>query len=268
MGSRSVLHLPAAKLSTTLTTAGGNPMAIPAATSTVDERDLYPLHEEDDAMGENPDHYDQARYLVGAVRVRHPSWFVTSNLCVYWEPGNYQRYRAPDLLAVRAAMAPARPRVYLVWRDPPVNFVAEVGSRSSQREDEGPKVDVYQDQVRAREYLYADPPRGVLRLWRMGGDGTYAEVPPEVNGRIRSAELDLEFGIDEAQFLRIYTAEGEMFLTHEEEAARRDQAEARAAEEARARQVAEARASEEAHRRAELERQIAELRARLGETGE
>jgi Uma2 family endonuclease len=254
-------------------------MAIPATPAAVDERDLYPLHEEDDELGENPEHYDQARYLVGAVRIRHPGWFVTSNICVYWVPGDYQRYRAPDLLAVRGAVTPAMPRVYLVWQDPPVDFVAEIGSRSSQREDEGPKVEVYQNLVGAREYLYADPPRGVLRLWRMDTTGVYTEVAPEASGRVRSAELGLEFGPDEAGFLRVYTPDGEMLLTHEEEAEerqeearRRQEAEARAAEEAqerqeeaRRRQEAEARAAEEARLRQELERQVAELRARLGE---
>jgi Uma2 family endonuclease len=257
-------------------------MALPATPAAVDERDLYPLHEEDDELGENPEHYDQARYLVGAVRTQHPEWFVTSNICIYWEPGNYQRYRAPDLLAVRAAVVPARPRVYLVWKDPPVNFVAEVGSRSSQRDDEGPKVEVYQDLVRAREYLYADPPRGVLRLWRMDAAGLYVEIPPGADGRMRSEELDLEFGTDATGFLRVYRPDGEMLLTHEEEAERRQEAEAAAAEEARRRREearrrreearrrreAEARAAEETHRREELEREIAALRARLGETPE
>jgi hypothetical protein len=136
-----------------------------------------------------------------------------------------------------------------------VSFVAEIGSRSSQREDEGPKVEIYQDRVRAREYLYADPPRGVLRLWRMDATGTYTEVAAEADGRVRSAELDLEFGTDEAGFLRAYTIpDGEMLLTHEEEAELRQEAESRAAEETR--------------RREELEREIAALRARLGEPEE
>jgi Uma2 family endonuclease len=241
-------------------------MALPATPTAVDERDLYPLHEEDDAMGENPDHYDWVRYLVGAVRIQHPGWFVTSNICVYWEPGNYQRYRAPDVLAVRGEVTPAMPRVYLLWRDPPVNFVAEVGSKSSQHVDEGPKVDVYQNIVRAREYLYADPPRGVLRLWRMNASGVYVEAALEPNGRMRSAELDLEFGLEGDTFIRAFTPDGRMFLTHEEEAEERQEAETRAVEEATRRQAAEARAAEEAARREALEREVAALQARLSET--
>jgi Uma2 family endonuclease len=242
-------------------------MAIPATPAAVDERDLYPLHEEDD-VGENPEHYDQARYLVSAVRIRRPDWFVTGNICVYWVPGNRRRYRAPDVLAVSAPVTPIRPRVYLVWQDPPVSFVAEVGSRSSLREDEGPKVKVYQNHVRAREYLYADPPRGILRLWRMDATGVYVEREAEAGGRMRSAELDLEFGLDADGFLRVYVPGGEMILTHEEESDQR-RAEARRRQQAEARaQEAEARAAEEARRREDLEREIAALRARLGEPGE
>jgi hypothetical protein len=133
-------------------------------------------------------------------------------------------------------------------------------------------VEVYRDRVRAREYLYADPPNGVLRLWRMDATGAYVEIALEANGRMRSAELKLEFGIDEMPFLRAYTPEGVMFLTHEEEAAQRQEearlrlaAEARVVEEVRLRQEAEARAAEEARQREELEREIAALQARLGE---
>jgi hypothetical protein len=141
-------------------------------------------------------------------------------------------------------------RVYQTWRQPPVTFVAEIGSKSTFRKDEGPKVEIYQDLIRAVEYLYADPPKGVLRLWRLGMAG-YTEVAPAANGRLRSERLELEFGLDEAGELRVYTLAGERLLTHEETEAARQAAEA-------ARQAAEARA-------AELERQLAELRAARGE---
>jgi Uma2 family endonuclease len=263
-------------------------MAVPAIPVAVDERDLYPLHEEDHALGEVAVHYGQNMYLVGSLKVAHPDWFVTSNFCVYWVPNDYQRYCTPDVIAVNSPL-PLSLRVYLVFQDPPVNFVAEVGSRSSVATDTGPKVELYQNLVRAREYLYADPPRGIVRLWRMEATGVYVEQSPQPNGRMRSTELELEFGIDDAEFLRIYTLDGTMFLTHEEEAkvrqaaeltaatelrerqlaeAQAHAAEARAMEEARLRQAAEARAAEEARRREALEREIARLRARLDEPAE
>jgi Uma2 family endonuclease len=247
----------------------------------LDDRDLYPLHEEDDVT-EIPFHERQVRYLRNALSARFPDWFVTGNVCIYWERGNYALYRAPDVFVVREPLPQPDPRVYLAWQDPPVIFVAEIGSRSTQAVDEGPKVEIYAQNVRAAEYLYSDPPQGDVRLWRLGPEG-YEAVAPGENGRLRSAELQLEFGLEE-RFLRVYTLDGARLRTHEEaeqeaqeagrrvtESEERAAAEARRrAAEARRRQAAEARAAqaeeraaEEAARRQELERQLAELRARM-----
>jgi Uma2 family endonuclease len=238
-----------------------------AALDDRDDREFYPLHEEDD-VPEIPFHRRQVRYLCGALSTRFSDWFVTGNVCIYWEPGNTRDYAAPDVFVVKGRLPEPEPRVYLLWRDPPVAFAAEIGSRSTFRVDEGPKLETYSQRVRATEYLYADPPRRDVRLWRLGPQG-YEPVQPEASGRLRSTELAVEFGLD-GGFLRIYTLEGETLRTHEEaeeqvveEARGRQAAEARADREARRRQRAEARAREEAQRREELERQIAELRARL-----
>jgi Uma2 family endonuclease len=228
----------------------------------LDDRNLYPLHEEDDVT-EIPFHERQVRYLRNALCARFPDWFVTGNVGIYWEPGDFALSRAPDVLVVREPLPEPDPRVYLTWRDPPVIFVAEIGSRSTQAMDEGPKVEIYAQNVRATEYLYADPPRGELRLWRSGVAG-YEEVGAEANGRFRSGELELEFGLEEG-FLRVYTLEGERLQKHEEVVQEAQEAGRRLADEARRREAAEARAAEEAARRQELERQLAELRARLGE---
>jgi hypothetical protein len=211
-----------------------------------EDRDLYPLHEEDDVT-EIPFHERQVRYLRDAVSACHPEWFVTGNVGIYWEKGNYSLYRAPDLFVVREPLPNPDPRVYLTFEDPPVIFVAEIGSRSTQAVDEGPKPEIYARHVRASEYLYADPPRHILRFWRLGAD-VYESVAPEPNGRFRSVTLDLEFGLEAEGFLRVYTRDGERLRTHEE-------AEQAVAEEVRRRLEAEQRA-------AELERQLAELQAR------
>jgi hypothetical protein len=235
-------------------------MSTRVSLASVEDRDLYPLHEEDDVT-EIPLHERQVRYLRDAVSACHPEWFVTGNVGIYWERGNYSLYRAPDLFVVREPLSVPDPRVYLTFEDPPVIFVAEIGSRSTQRVDEGPKPEIYARHVRASEYLYADPPRRIVRFWRLGTDG-YETVSPEPNGRFRSVTLDLEFGLEVDGFLRVYTRDGERLRTHEE-------AEQAVAEEARRRLEAEQRAAEEARRRleaeqrtAELERQLAEARAR------
>jgi Uma2 family endonuclease len=258
-------------------------MAIPAPTLSVDDQEYYPLHEEDD-VSETPPHREWVTYAYNALRARFRTWFITSNVCIYWEPGNTEAYRAPDLLVVKEPLAEPVVRVYQTWKQPQVAFVMEVGSKWTFRTDEGPKVAEYQDLVKAREYLYTNPPKGDKRLWRLGPRG-YHEVAPEANGRLRSEELGLEFDLVEG-FPRFYTLDGELLLTHEEtterleeaeerrrvaeqqaamEGQQRQAAEERAAAEERQREQAEARAAEEAARRAELERQLAELQARLAD---
>src|SRR4029079_3809155 len=115
------------------------------------------------------------------------------------------------------------------WKQPRVTFVAEIDSKSTFRKDEGPKVEIYRDLIQAEEYLYADPPKHVLRLWRWIA-GEFVEVALEANGWVRSASLDLEFAVDETGELRVYTLGGELLLTHQETDAARQAAEARAAE--------------------------------------
>src|SRR5204862_2257572 len=116
----------------------------------------------------------------------------TGNVCIYWERGNTRDYIAPDIFVVKEPLTEPVKRVYQMWKQPPVAFVLEMGSRSTFRKDEGPKLERYQNQVEAAEYLYTDPPRSDLRLWRLGASG-YQKVEPEPNGRLRSQELGLEF---------------------------------------------------------------------------
>src|SRR5712692_5531172 len=273
-------------------------MAIQTPPLSVDDQEYYPLHEEDD-VPETPPHRRQVTDLDTALRAHFPGWFVTGNVCIYWESGNTRDYRAPDVFVVKEPLSEPVTRVYQLWKQPPVAFALEVGSRSTLRQDVGPKVEIYRDRVKAREYYHADLDHKVQRLWRQGPGG-YEEIAPEPNGRLRSAELGLEFDLDEARTLRIYTEAGELLLTHAEErqrriateerleateerleateerlavaeqqaaaeAQRREAAEEQAAEEAAERAAAEHRAAEEAARRAELERQLAALQARLAE---
>jgi len=220
----------------------------------VDDREFYPLHEEDD-VSETEIHDLLVDYLCDAFRARFPDWRVFRNVCIYWDRGNIAAYRAPGVFVVKEPIPQPKLRVYHTWQAPPVLFVAEIGSRSTFREDEGPKVDVYAQLVKAREYLYYDPEPTLLRLWRLGPDGAYEELAPEANGRLRSVELGLEFGV-EAGFLRAYTPAGERLRSHTEAERDREEAEARAAE-------AEVRAARERAQRDALERQVAALQTEL-----
>ena len=254
-------------------------MAIKDPPFSVDDQEYYPLHEEDD-VPEIPPHRRQVRYADGSLSAHFPAWFVSGNACIYWERGNTRDFRAPDLFVVKEPLTEPVTRVYQLWKQPPIAFVMEVGSRTAFRQDVGPKVGLYQQKIRAAEYGHLDMDHETQRLWRLGPDG-YEEVAPRPTGRFRSVELGLEFGLDAECFLRFYKLDGEMLLTHEEELQRREEAERRCLQaegerdaEARGRQKAEqqreaeARGRREAEERAaELERRLAELQARLSEHG-
>src|SRR5687768_3652465 len=100
-------------------------MAIPASPLDLDDRDLYPLHRDKD-VPETSLHELIVRYLRDAIHGFAPQWFVTGNVCVYWERGNFSACCAPDLFVVTEPMPEARPRVYHLWRDPQIRFVAEI----------------------------------------------------------------------------------------------------------------------------------------------
>jgi Uma2 family endonuclease len=228
-------------------------MTTPATPALVDEYAEYPMHEEDN-VPESDIHEWTVRYLRDVLEILFPDWYSSGNLCIYWQKGNKKRYVAPDAFVVRHSLPRRRRKNYLIWRDPPVSFVAEIGSDSTRHLDLGKKLEIYSQQIEAEEYFFADPPDEgkpgrEMRLWRLTPDG-YVPVDPGANGRFRSEVLGVEFGWDDEGMLRIYV-DGHPQRTHEE-------SEAELSEEARRRREAEARA-------ADLERQLAELRGRLGE---
>jgi hypothetical protein len=220
------------------------PVSTQVSPSLIDERDSYPIHEEDDVPEIDP-HERQVRYARDALQAAFPDHYVGGNLCLYWEPGNRCRYIAPDLFVARGMLAVPRPRVYLLWQDPPVSFVLEVISRETAAKVAKNR-GIYRRHLQVAEVLEVNADRHQVQLWRLGPAG-YEAVAPEANGRLRSQELDLEFELDGDDFLWIYTPAGDRLLTYEEENQRRTDAEVRARQ---------------------LERELAALRARLQERGD
>ena len=219
-----------------------------------EDRGFYPIHEEDHVV-QGPAHDRQSVYLTGALGAHRPDLWVLGEACLYWEPGNKQRYVAPDVAVVDSPPPDPLPTVYLQWQDPPLLFVAEVASDSTRSHDVAGKLATYEGGLRVPEYLYADPDRRDLRLWRLM-EGRYHRVRAEPDGRLWSAQLGLWFGLDESGFLRVYTRERGMLLTHAEVSMRAER-------EAEQRADAERRAAAEATLRVEAERRLAEAMAEL-----
>src|SRR4051794_1420418 len=98
---------------------GGLSMSTEAPAFPINDRESYPLHEDDD-VSETEFHDLQTDYLCDALRAYFPDRRVFRNVCIYWVPGVTTRYRAPDLFVVTGTIVEPTLRVYHTWQDPPV----------------------------------------------------------------------------------------------------------------------------------------------------
>ena len=212
-------------------------------------------------MAETPEHRD---VMIDAIQVlqRHfahrPNVYVSGNMMMYYEEGEPRRCVSPDVF-VAVGVEDKDRRTYLLWREAKgPDFVLEVTSRSTRRNDQVTKRALY-EWMGVSEYVlydplgeYLDPPLQGYRLVGgryVGWEGTRV---PGGERALHSEVLGLSLHVrarDRA--LRLYDpVSGEDHLTPVEAAAAREEAEARAEREAAARGEAEVRA-ERADARAE-----------------
>ena len=232
-------------------------------------------------MAETPAHRD---VMIDAIQVlrRHfagrPDVYVSGNMMMYYEEGEPRRCVSPDVF-VAVGVEDKDRRTYLLWREAKgPDFVLEVTSRSTRRNDQVTKRALY-EWMGVSEYVlydplgeYLDPPLQGYRLVGgryVGWEGT--RVPGGARA-LHSEVLGLLLHVrarDRALRLRDPVS-GEDLLTPVEAAAAREEAEARAEREAAARGEAEVRAeradarAERADARAEREAAVrgeAEVRA-------
>ena len=82
--------------------------------------------------------------------------YVTGNLLLYYEEGNPGASVAPDVFVVIGAKPGVRSS-YRLWEEPKApDFVLEVTSRTTHREDQGTKRELYR-RLRVTEYWQYDP---------------------------------------------------------------------------------------------------------------
>ena len=217
-------------------------------------------------LAENDAQLHAILYAVGALRVRYedrPDVYVSGDLLVYYEEGNPQVSVAPDAFVVFGVEDRKR-MSYKVWEEGKgPDFVLEVASPNTWREDVERKPGIYAG-LGVREYFLFDPlgehlsPR--LQGYRLVG-GEFERLPA-VGSIDRTLTLTSEvLGLElraKGEEMRFHdSATDETLLSYaEEHAARR--------EEAAARQAAELQAGREAAARRAAEARVAELEARLG----
>ena len=229
-------------------------------------------------MAETQIHGECMMYVTYALRRYFPKRgrddvYVGSNNFLYYERGNPRAVVAPDVYVVLGAPAYPPRDTYMLWNEPKgPDFVLEVTSASTRRNDERRKRDVYAA-LGVREYFLYDPRAEYLAPPLQGfrlHDGEYRRAPAVtvLSNRevaVASEVLGLELRDDrEARMVRLHDrAAGEDLPTYEEaDRVREEAAAARRAAEARIELEVAARQREAAARRA-AEARAAELEARL-----
>src|SRR5262249_58834307 len=87
-----------------------------------------------------------------------PRVYVSGNLLLYYEEGNRRKHVAPDVLVTIGIDKEPRRDYYLVWKEGKApDFVAEITSKTTKREDQKTKLAIYRDILRVPEYVLFDP---------------------------------------------------------------------------------------------------------------
>ena len=216
-----------------------------------------------------------------------PDVYVAANLFIYYEEDNLDATVAPDVFVVLGAPNHDR-HTYRLWQEPKTpDFVLEVTSRRTWREDLGPKRTLYRA-LGVAEYWqydptgdYLQPPLQGLRLV----DGEYRPMTEGASAAGRqemfSSVLGLELRVSERGFRLHDPVAGQdlLSLTERGEALARERHERERAERGWQRAEQERQWAEQERQRAEQERQrerqarqeaeerIAALEARLRDRG-
>lgn len=234
---------------------------VPVPPFAVDE-DGYPC---EDSMSQDSDHIDLFGY--GLVLKRHLRGVaaVHSDLSTHYWKGDPGAVIVPDLFVAFGGEERSYRRSYKLWEDPPPEFVLEVLSKKTWRQDVGIKKDTYEFLGVEECWLYDRRARWLespLEGYRLRA-GAYERIPPTAGGRFESEALGLHLEIRDGELRFFDPKTGEYLRTLDEEA---DAAEQARDAEAQARegtaQAKQAAAAAE-RRAAEAERELKALRDRL-----
>ena len=226
-------------------------------------------------LAENDPQLHAIHYAFGALWLHYATRadvYVSADLLIYYEEGNLRVSVAPDAFVVFGVEDRMRGN-YKVWEEGKgPDFVLEVASPNTWREDVGPKRTTYA-RLGVREYFLFDP-TGEHLTPRLQGhrlvEGAYERMAAvesiDRTLTLSSEVLGLELRAKAGGEMRFHDpatgkgllSHGEAYAAREAEAAARRTAELRAGQEADARRTAQARAEA-------AEARVAKLEARLRE---
>jgi Uma2 family endonuclease len=146
--------------------------------------------------------------------------FVAADLFWYWEEGNPNSRKAPDVMVVKGVEKRER-RSFFSWLEnhaiPCVLF--EIASQSTWREDLYEKRRLYA-QLGVQEYFLFDPEaqylRPALQGFRRNEQGLYAPLEPDAEDRLKSEELGLFLRAEGAMVRLLDVTTGQPVLTKDE----------------------------------------------------
>jgi Uma2 family endonuclease len=146
--------------------------------------------------------------------------FVAADIFWYWEEGNPQARRAPDLLVVKGVGRTSR-RSFFSWQEHGAVpcLIVEISSEHTWREDLFDKRHLYA-RLGVQEYFLFDPEalylRPALQGFHRNPHGVYVPVEPDREDRLKSEELGLYLRGEGAMLRLIDAATDQPVLTKDE----------------------------------------------------
>ena len=173
-------------------------------------------------MAETPIHWHATVDLAHALHVHYADRadvYVGSDMMMYFERDNANRFLAPDVFVTLGAPKLPERRVWLMWeeRDGVPDFVMEITSASTRRQDEVAKAVIYAE-LGVRDYWQFDPTKDYLdpplKVRRLGADGRYRPLPLEVHGDVlrQRTVLGLELHLVDGRTLRCFDPRQGVYL--------------------------------------------------------
>lgn len=167
--------------------------------------------------------------LTGLERLwQRQDFFAGANMSVYYSIRQLKQedVREPDFFVVLNTQRKER-KSWVVWDEDGKypNFILEILSDSTAKNDRGLKKQLYQDVFRTPDYFWFDPYSLEFAGFKLNYR-SYEQIVPNEHGWLWSDELQLYLGVVDEK-LRFFTREGELVPTPEEaEAQERQRAEA------------------------------------------
>jgi Uma2 family endonuclease len=184
-----------------------------------------PIYPESDGkpMAETDVHRNWMLWIIEMLQFffRGMQVYVSGNLLVYYVRGDSKKRVAPDVFVVKEWVQKLR-RVFKIWEEGKgPSFALEVTSKKTQRQDLGPKKELYA-QLGVAEYLLYDPLGEWLKPSLQGFrlvNGIYHPWEPDESGGFVSEQLGITFRLDGSDLALFQTATGERLKRDTERAA-------------------------------------------------